>query len=95
MTLQKQKLAKCGYNVIESQPKIGFHRKIFAFGRDTSFDMVRGLLIDPEGRFEPKQLGKLTIPREMYMHARESIVMHRGQMFSYQTMLRVLNYLVL
>ena len=83
--MQKQKLAKCDtIENVDVRSKIAFSKKVFALGRNSDNDMVRGLLIDPDGRFEPRRLEKLKIPREMHLHGQEQVVMHKGQLIVYQ-----------
>ena len=72
---------------MEPSTKVGFSRKILAFGRTTEHDSARALLIDPEGKSEAIRLEKLKLPRNVFIQHMENIIMYHGQLIVYQTML--------
>ena len=71
---------------MEPPSRIGFSRKILAFGRTTEHDFARALLIDAEGNFEAVELRNLKLPREVLIQPFENIIMYHGQLIVYQTM---------
>ena len=73
---------------MEQPSKIGFKRKILAFGRSTEQDFARALLIDPDGKSEAIKVN-FNFPRKVFIHVTENIIMYQGQLIVYQTSLGI------